>query len=198
MRFFISNGGGLLPTNRAFKQCARAHASRYSTHALMKLGIMLILIMKFPAQTLDGWILSTNSQSCGSMWYTNSLWHELTSPSPGEPQPWHYRQDFDERLEVGLEVSELLGCDEAASRANGLVEGKIDRKILVLVPNLWLSCRFFPEKNAQRKPWDSGIWSFSKMLIKNGMVEWSSLIIGWSFTGIQNARWSQWDWNGKG
>lgn len=49
-----SNGGGILPTNFAFKQCARAHACRYSTHALIKIATMPILIIKCTAQTFNG------------------------------------------------------------------------------------------------------------------------------------------------
>ena len=102
-----------------------------------------------------------------------------------------------------MEVSELLGCDEAASRANGLVEGKIDRKILVLVPNLWLSCRFFPEKNAQTlglwdmiiqqnvdQKWDGGMIITNYWMVIHGnskcemvtvRLKWKGLVISGQF-----------------
>jgi hypothetical protein len=136
-----------------------------------------------------------NSQSCGSIWYTNSeavTWYDITIFFSGEPlRPWHYRQDFDDRL-VGLEVSELLGCDEA-SRCHSELVGKSTGKLWKIPKSsqIYGPPWFFQDKHL-------GLWDMiSKMLIKwdDGMI-----IIG-SLDGCSrvtpNVGWSQWDWNGK-
>ena len=138
-----------------------------------------------------------NSQSCGSIWYTNSeavTWYDITIFFSGEPlRPWHYRQDFDDRL-VGFGGLRIAGLRRGLA-VPFWIGGKINRKIMEnsqIIPNLWSSMIFSKDKT----PGDSGIWS-AKMLIKwdDGMI-----IIG-SLDGCSrvtpNVGWSQWDWNGK-